>query len=568
VLRRGLSWFLLAGLRLEKTMLAERRYIPTLAIAITLLGSAAASAQSTTDDLSDVRLAPVIIDGETLFSVRGVTAHPAERRAREIQDRIRALAQDPKFDPKSLTVEHRPGVTSILAGEFRVMSLLDEDAAVEQANREPIAALYRLRIVEAIESYRRARRPQVLGLDATYSALALFALFAGVYLGRNLVAILRKALERRYRPRVQDIQERAHRIIKADQIWRVLMALLNLVWALGVLAGVYACLHFALSLFPWTRGFANRLFAIAVDPLRTIGLGVARSIPSLIFLLVLVVLVRYALKLTRLFFEDVARGGIALKGFYPEWAMPTYRLVRLLVIALAAVVAYPYVPGSGSQAFKGVSLFIGVIFSLGSSSLIGNVIAGYTMVYRRAFKIGDRVKIGQNTGDVEQMRLLVTHLRTIKNEELIIPNSTILTTDVINYSSIARDQGLILHTTVGIGYETPWRQVEAMLLESAARTPGLREDLPPFVLQTLLGDFCITYELNVYCEKAYNMELRYADLHRNILDVFNEYGIQIMTPAYRGDPEQPKVVPKDQWYASPAQMPASHQGKTLGAGEG
>jgi small-conductance mechanosensitive channel len=241
--------------------------------------------------------------------------------------------------------------------------------------------------------------------------------------------------------------------------------------------------------------------------------------------------------------------------------------VRLLVIALAAVVAYPYVPGSGSQAFRGVSLFIGVIFSLGSSSLIGNVIAGYSMVYRKAFKIGDRVKIGQNTGDVEQMRLLVTHLRTIKNEELIIPNSTILSTEVVNYSSIARDQGLILHTTVGIGYETPWRQVEAMLLEAAARTPGLRKDPPPFVLQTLLGDFCITYEINVYCEKAYNMELRYADLHRNILDVFNEYGIQIMTPAYRGDPEQPKIVPQDQWYAPPAQTSGSNRSKTLGAGE-
>jgi small-conductance mechanosensitive channel len=554
----------------------ERLAIPVLAIAALTVGPSALLAQdnkgtgnASDDDLnSDIRLAPVVIDGERLFSVRGITAHPAGRRAREIAYRIIALAKDPKFDPKSLTIEHRPGATSILAGEHRVMALLNEDAAVEQTSRESVAGLYRLRIVEAIEAYRHARRPEVLILHALYSVAAVLALFAGIYLGRRLVAMLRQVLERRYRPRVQDIQDRVFQIVKADQIWRVLMALLNLAWALGVLAAVYACVHYVLSLFPWTHAFSKSLFAIAVDPLRTMGLGLVGFIPSLIFLFVLVVIVRYALKLTRHFFEDLARGAITLTGFYPEWAMPTYRLVRLLVITFAVVVAYPYIPGSSSQAFKGVSLFIGVIFSLGSSSLIGNVIAGYSMVYRKAFKVGDRVKIGQNIGDVEQMRLLVTHLRTIKNEELIIPNSTILNTEVINYSSLAREQGLILHTAVGIGYETPWRQVEAMLIEAAGRTPGLLKQPTPFVLQTLLGDFCVTYEINVFCEKAYNMEVRYADLHRNILDVFNEYGVQIMTPAYLGDPEQPKIVPKDQWYTAPAHPPASNGQKRVTVAEG
>jgi small-conductance mechanosensitive channel len=554
-------------------MLFEQLALPAFAIALTL-GPSALVAQDnngtggSNDDLnSDIRLAPVIIDGETLFSVRGITAHPAERRAREIADRIIALAQDPKFDPKSLTVAHRPDATLILAGEHRIMALLNEDAAAEQTSREAAAGLYRLRIMEAIEAHRHASRPDVLILHALYSVGAVLALCVGIYLGRRLVVVLRKLLERRYRKRVEDIQERAFQLIKAEQIWRVLMAFLSVTWAVGVFAAVYACVHYVLSLFPWTNAFAKGLFALAIDPVRKMTLGLMGFIPGLIFLFVLVVIVRYGLKLTRHFFEDVSRRTITLKGFYPEWAMPTYRLVRLLVITFAAVVAYPYIPGSSSQAFKGVSLFIGVIFSLGSSSLIGNVIAGYSMVYRNAFKIGDRVKIGPNTGDVEQMRLLVTHLRTIKNEELIIPNSTILNTEVINYSSLARDQGLILHTVVGIGYETPWRQVEAMLVEAATRTPGLLKQPPPFVLQTLLGDFCVTYELNVYCEKAYNMEVRYADLHRTILDVFNEYGVQIMTPAYRGDPEQPKVVPKDQWYMAPAEAPVSNGKKAITVAE-
>ena len=174
------------------------------------------------------------------------------------------------------------------------------------------------------------------------------------------------------------------------------------------------------------------------------------------------------------------------------------------------------------------------------------------MTYRRAFRLGDRVKIGEHIGDVDRMRLLVTHLRTPKNEEVVVPNSTILGTEIVNFSSMARERGLILHTTVGIGYETPWRQVEAMLIEAAARTPGLLRNPAPFVLQKALGDFCVTYEINAYCDKPQAMILLYTELHRNILDVFNEYGVQIMTPAYEGDPDQPKVVPQEQWYAAPA----------------
>jgi small-conductance mechanosensitive channel len=304
-------------------------------------------------------------------------------------------------------------------------------------------------------------------------------------------------------------------------------------------------------LFPWTRSLARSLLSLAF-PLRTIGTGVVATIPDLSFIVVLVLVTRVALKVMRIVFDGVASGTVTFKGFDPEWAGPTYRLIRILIWALAVVVAYPYIPGSRSGAFKGISLFMGVIFSLGSSSVIGNVIAGYSLAYRRAFRIGDLVKIGSNTGRVEQIRLMVTHLRTLKNEEIIVPNSTILASDVVNYSSTGRDNGLILHTTVGIGYETPWRQVEAMLLEAASRTPGLRSEPAPFVLQTALGDFCVTYEINVYCNTPQDMLFLYAELHRNILDVFNEYGVQIMTPAYIADPAEPKVVEKEQWYAAPA----------------
>jgi small-conductance mechanosensitive channel len=330
------------------------------------------------------------------------------------------------------------------------------------------------------------------------------------------------------------------------------MSVLNVAWVVGVLAMVFIYLRYVLGLFPWTRGIGNSLAAIMIDPLRTMAAGVIGSVPNLAFLLVLVLVTRYVMKMIRLFFHSVATGTVTLRDFDADWAWPTYRLLRLFIIALALVVAYPYIPGSQSDAFKGVSLFIGVVFSLGSSSLIGNVIAGYSMTYRRAFKIGDRVKIGDYVGEVDRMRLLVTHLRTPKNEDVVVPNSVILGGEVVNYSAMARDRGLILHTTVGIGYETPWRQVEALLLEAAARTPGLLREPRPFVLQKLLGDFCVTYEINVYTDTPNVMMALYTDLHRHILDIFNEYGVQIMTPAYEGDPEQPKVVPKSDWYTAPA----------------
>ena len=193
-----------------------------------------------------------------------------------------------------------------------------------------------------------------------------------------------------------------------------------------------------------------------------------------------------------------------------------------------------------------------MIFSLGSSSIIANLIAGYTMIYRRAFKVGDRIEVGDVRGDVTQTRLLVTHLRTIKNEEIVLPNSVILNGHVINYSTLAKSRGLILHTTVGIGYETPWRQVEEMLKLAAERTPGLLRDPPPFVLLKSLDDFAVTYEINAYTGDAHGMSRLYTALHRNILDVFNEYDVQIMTPAYEEDTEQPKVVPKEKWYTPPA----------------
>ena len=514
--------------------------------------AASRDAVAADEDSNGVLWADVVIDGKALFSVRGVRAYPAERRAEEIENRIKAVAGNSKIGANSLTLEDHPEGTWIVADGHRILAVLNEDASIEGISPRPLAEIYRGRISEAIEAYRRDRRPGFLLWRVLYVLVATLVLLVALRFGRWIVALLRSGFERRYRARIEGFEHKAHHLIKVKQIWQVLVGLLNFAYGLTIAVAVYVYLHRVFSLFPWTRSFANNMYQMAVDPLRTMGSGLVGIIPNLVFLGILVVITHYGLKLIRALFDSVGAGTMTWKGFDPEWALPTYRLVRLLVIAFAVVVAYPYIPGSESGAFKGVSLLIGVIFSLGSSSLIGNLVAGYSMTYRRAFRVGELVKIGEHIGNVEQIRLLVTHLRTRKNEEVIIPNSSILGSEVINYSSIADARGLILHTIVGIRYDVPWRQVEAMLLEAAARTEGLRRDPSPFVLQMELRDFCVAYEINVSCDKPHSMLAFKTALHRNILDVFNEYGIQVMVPAYEGDPDQPKIVPKERWYTSPA----------------
>jgi small-conductance mechanosensitive channel len=505
--------------------------------------------------------APVVVDGQVLFRVRGTSAFPAARRAAAIASRIEALGADRTVSAEAVhPVEIETG-TEIVADRYRLMVVLEADARQESLDRKVLAEIVVRAIRTAVTDYRQARSREALlgGVVRGVVATVLLAALVALVIWPSRWA--QRALEATYRQRVQSVGIQSFQIVRAEQIWVALRRVLVGVRAIVILGLGFVYLQYVLGLFPWTRGASSRLLRYVLDPLGTMGWGIVTAIPDVLFLVILFLLTRSVLKIVHLFFAAVGRGEVALAGFEREWADPTYKLLRVAVVALALVVAYPYIPGSESEAFKGISIFIGIVFSLGSSSAIANMIAGYTMTYRRAFKLGDRVKIGDTTGDVTEMRLQVTHVRTIKNEEVIIPNSSILNNEVVNYSSLALRLGLILHTKVGIGYETPWRQVEAMLLIAAERTPGLMRDPKPFVRQLSLGDFAVTYELNVYCDNAQAMSRLYTALHRNILDVFNEHGVQIMTPAYEGDPEVPKVVPKDQWFSAPAKTVAEPEAR-------
>ena len=255
-------------------------------------------------------------------------------------------------------------------------------------------------------------------------------------------------------------------------------------------------------------------------------------VPNLFFMAGIIILTRYAVKGLKFLFKAVEQGRLTLPGVTPDLAMITYRIVRFLVLAFAVVMTYPYLPGSQSEAFKGVSIFVGILFSLGSTSAVANAVAGLSLIYMRAFQVGDRVKIGDTVGDVLEMKMNVTRIRTIKNVEVTLSNKQVLESPIVNFSTEARTRGLILHTSVTIGYDTPWRTVHRLLAEAALKTEPILKEPAPFVLQTALNDFYVSYELNAYTDQPNRMVLIYSDLHQQIQDTFNEAGVEIMSPHY------------------------------------
>ena len=508
-----------------------------------IAGGVPLHALETASDTTDITTASVELDGEELFRVRGVSSFDAGTRARLIRERLVGIAGDRGISPDAIRLVDEGRATLIAAGNRPIVTVTDADASLEQIGRAELAAAHRGRLQQAVAAYRQARSPSALRRDAVRALIDTLLFAATMLVMRWLWRAADRVLIRRLQARVQSVEVQSHGLMTAQGLLGALRSVIRGLRLASYVAVVLVFAGSALGRFPWTRSASRDVLHVALDPLRVIGMGLLANLPRLAFLAVLVMTLRVALRLIRLFFESVGRGTVTLRDFEPEWAQPTYKITRTALVALGVVVAYPYIPGSESAAFKGVSLFAGVVLSLGSSTAIANVIAGYMMTYRRAFHLGDRVRIGETLGEVIETRLQVTRLRTPKNEEIIVPNSQILTGLVVNYSSLAASRGLILHTEIGVGYETSWTQVEQMLLAAAARTRGISRDPPPFVLEKALGQFAVTYELNVYSRDARAMLETYAALHRNVLDVFNERDVQIMVPAYEGDPAVRKVAP-------------------------
>lgn len=372
----------------------------------------------------------------------------------------------------------------------------------------------------------------VFWVEISLAAAATAALVFFIWLSRKARVRLERWSETSLIQRLPEIKIQSLTLVDKSVWLRVVGLTLRGARLALVLLAFYVYLPVVFSLFPPTRGIAVQLVQYVLEPLEYVGAALLAYLPKLFFVVVIAVFTRLLLRLIGTLFRAIGEGKIVLQGFYADWAKPTYNLIRFLVIAFALVVVFPYLPGSDSPAFQGVSIFLGVLLSLGSSSAISNVIAGLVLTYMRPFQLGDYVKVDQLEGLVVEKTLFVTRIRTPKNVEISITNAQIISQPIVNYSTQARETGVLLHTSVTIGYDAPWKTVEALLVEAARRTPGLLQEPAPFVLQTGLQDFYVSYEINVRTNEPQNMVDIYSNLHRNIQDCFNEGGVEIMSPHY------------------------------------
>jgi small-conductance mechanosensitive channel len=309
---------------------------------------------------------------------------------------------------------------------------------------------------------------------------------------------------------------------------------------------LYITIPIIFSIFPPTQRLAETLFGYVLNPLKKIGWAFLNYLPDLFAIIVIVFITKQIVKFLRFLASEIKNGNLKIQGFYPDWALPTFNIVRFLVLAFMFVMIFPYLPGSDSPVFQGVSVFIGIVFSLGSSSVIGNMVAGLVMTYMRPFQIGDRIRLGDLVGDVVEKTPFVTRIKTPKKEYVTVPNSTILSSSVINYSTSKRNEGIVLHTTVTIGYDVPWRKVHEALINAALKTEKIMHEPKPFVLQTSLDDFYVSYQLNAHSGEPNQQPAIYSELHQNIQDEFNENGIEILSPHYRAQRDGNQVtIPED-----------------------
>jgi len=322
------------------------------------------------------------------------------------------------------------------------------------------------------------------------------------------------------------------RILTAKQIVDMILVLIRIAKYLVTLFQLFITVPIVFSLFPATKDLASGIFSYVLEPLKKIVFGVAGYIPNLITIIIILLVTKYVLRALKFFAGQIAKEKLVLPGFYSEWAWPTFNILRVIIYAFTVAIVYPYLPGSESRVFQGVSVFVGIIFSLGSSSAISNVVAGLVITYMRPFKIGDRVKIKEHIGYVVEKTPFIIRIRNIKNENVTFPNITVLNSDIINYNTSGEEEGLILHVTITMGYDVPWRDVYDTLIRAAVKTPHIEENPKPFVLQTGLDDFYANYEINAYTKEINRVMLIYSLLYQNIQDEFKNAGISLNTPHY------------------------------------
>ena len=495
---------------------------------------------------------PILFLGDTIGMIRvpfGVFS--ASDRSERIRERLDNLVNLEEFDTAKIYIQEQDQLVLIFHEEELLGNITKADADEEGLSQLELASQLVKNLKKSYaENYEENSLIRNL-IRAGYLVTILIILFLLVRLINSGFNRLIDWILRRWEKYFNGLRIKNYEFLTKERQEALLRIIMRIIKVILIAILLYLSLPLIFSLFPATKGLASSLLGFVTDPVFRILNGLIGYIPELFMILVISVVTYYIIKLISFISKEIEEEVISIPGFYPDWAKPTFNLLKVIITAFSFISIFPYLPGSDSPAFQGVSVFLGLLISLGSSSAISNIIAGLVIIYMRAFKIGDRVTIGDATGDVIEKTMLVTRIRTIKNEEVTIPNATILAGKTINYSGEREGAGLILHTTVTIGYDVPWRQVHELLIAAAQATELIKEDPKPFVLQTSLDDFYVAYQLNAYTNFPGKSAFIYSALHANIQDKFNEAGVEILSPHYRAERDgnattiPPTRIPKE-----------------------
>lgn len=489
---------------------------------------------------------PVTLFSDTLFYVeKRLASLTAEERALSITKRLSDIFDDDFESVKDIKTQPYGNYIDVVCGDIIIMSVADTDAEIQHVSSQELAERY-VQIIQ--DGFIKAKKDRNIWTIIIRIALVLSVL-AGIWLMITLIKkghlLLVSNITRHKEKLLKDLSYKDYTFLTAEQELTVIFNLLKALKWLVIIFLVYLLLPLIFSIFPFSRGWATTLFGFVWGPFKSMMLAFWSYLPKLFTIIVIYIVFKYLIKFVKYLFAEIESGKLNVSGFHADWALPTFSIIRFLLYAFMFVLIFPYLPGSDSHIFQGVSVFIGLLVSLGSSSAISNMVAGFVITYMRPFKIGDRIQVAGITGDVVEKTILVTRLRTIKNEEVTIPNAAVLSGNTTNYSALAKTDGLIINTTVTIGYDVHWTLMHEALLEAAARTKGLMKNKQPFVLQTSLEDFYVAYQLNVYTAESNALAPIYSTLHQQILDVCAEKGIEIMSPHYRAERDGNEItIPK------------------------
>ena len=476
---------------------------------------------------------PVVVDDDTLFTLyAGRSGYSAIDRAEMVNEIVTTIGSRQSLGRDSVYLVDNEGYTDIMYGRRVIISLTDQDALWQNTSRRELAEAYKPVIAAKIHQLKSDHSLFQLIKRALLFMLVIFILGLLVKLTNYLFRKLRRQIIRFKQQRLRPLIIRDYELLNKRRLGRMLILLSNVLRYLVYLTLFMFSVPMLFAIFPQTEQLALKIFLYIIEPVRMVLTSIVDYIPNLFIILVIWFCIRYIVKGIHFIANEIENEKLKISGFYPDWAQPTFNIIRFLLYAFMIAMIYPYLPGSDSGVFQGISVFVGLIVSLGSSTVIGNIIAGLVITYMRPFKLGDRIKLNDTTGNVIEKTPFVTRLRTPKNEVVTIPNSFIMSSHTVNYSASARQFGLIIHTTVTIGYDAPWRKVHQLLIGAALKTPGVLDHPKPFVLETDLQDYYPCYQINAYIRDANKMGDIMSALHQNIQDAFNEAGVEIMSPHY------------------------------------